>query len=133
MAAIHNAMSSGIVTKKDGKDAYTFLQEKGIPFAGLQANSYTRIMSQFIEEETLKASRDQAKEYGEPEWCKGTGLRHTHHQAIAPTVSNANISGGVSPSIEPIPANVFNLKTAKGTFIKRNPTYAVRMADVLCR
>jgi ribonucleoside-diphosphate reductase alpha chain len=101
---------------------HTFLQEKGIPFAGLQANSYTRIMSQFIEEGALKASRDQAKEYGEPEWCKGTGLRHTHHLAIAPTVSNANISGGVSPSIEPIPANVFNLKTAKGTFIKKNPT-----------
>ena len=101
---------------------HTFLQEKGIPFAGLQANSYTRIMSQFIEEGALKASRDQAIEYGEPEWCKGTGLRHTHHLAIAPTVSNANISGGVSPSIEPIPANVFNLKTAKGTFIKKNPT-----------
>jgi len=101
---------------------HTFLQEKGIPFAGLQANSYTRMMSQFIEEGALKASRDQAIEYGEPEWCKGTGLRHTHHLAIAPTVSNANISGGVSPSIEPIPANVFNLKTAKGTFIKKNPT-----------
>jgi ribonucleoside-diphosphate reductase alpha chain len=101
---------------------HTFLQEKGIPFAGLQANSYTRIMSRFIEEEALKASKDQAELYGEPEWCKGTGLRHTHHLAIAPTVSNANISGGVSPSIEPLPANVFNLKTAKGTFIKKNPT-----------
>jgi len=101
---------------------HTFLQEKNIPFAGLQANSYTRIMFDFIEKEALKASRDQAKEYGEPEWCKGTGLRHTHHLAIAPTVSNAHISGGVSPSIEPIPANVYNLKTAKGTFIKRNPT-----------
>jgi ribonucleoside-diphosphate reductase alpha chain len=101
---------------------HTFLQEKNIPFAGLQANSYTRIMFEFIEKEALKASRDQAELYGEPEWCKGTGLRHTHHLAIAPTVSNAHISGGVSPSIEPIPANVFNLKTAKGTFIKRNPT-----------
>ena len=101
---------------------HTFLQEKGIPFAGLQANSYTRIMSRFIEEEALKASRAQAELYGEPEWCKGTGLRHTHHLAIAPTVSNANISGGVSPSIEPLPANVFNLKTSKGTFIKKNPT-----------
>jgi len=101
---------------------HTFLQEKGIPFAGLQANSYTRVMFDFIEKETLKASRAQAELYGEPEWCKGTGLRHTHHLAIAPTVSNAHISGGVSPSIEPIPANVFNLKTAKGTFIKRNPT-----------
>jgi ribonucleoside-diphosphate reductase alpha chain len=101
---------------------HTFLQEKGIPFAGLQANSYTRVIFDFIEKETLKASRAQAELYGEPEWCKGTGLRHTHHLAIAPTVSNAHISGGVSPSIEPIPANVFNLKTAKGTFIKKNPT-----------
>ena len=101
---------------------HTFLQEKGIPFAGLQANSYTRLMFDFIEKGALKASRDQATEYGEPEWCKGTGMRHTHHLAIAPTVSNAHISGGVSPSIEPIPANVYNLKTAKGTFIKRNPT-----------
>ena len=101
---------------------HTFLQEKGIPFAGLQANSYTKIMFEFIEQEALKASREQAALYGEPEWCKGTGLRHTHHVAIAPTVSNANISGGVSPSIEPLPANIFNLKTAKGTFIKKNPT-----------
>jgi ribonucleoside-diphosphate reductase alpha chain len=101
---------------------HTFLQENNIPFAGLQANSYTRLIFDFIEKEALKASRDQAKEYGEPEWCKGTGMRHTHHLAIAPTVSNAHISGGVSPSIEPIPANVYNLKTAKGTFIKKNPT-----------
>jgi len=101
---------------------HTFLQERGIPFAGLQANSYTRLMFDFIEKGALRASRDQAELYGEPEWCKGTGLRHTHHLAIAPTVSNAHISGGVSPSIEPIPANVYNLKTAKGTFIKKNPT-----------
>lgn len=101
---------------------HTFLQEKGIPFAGLQANSYTRLMFDFIEKGALKASLDQAIEYGEPEWCKGTGLRHSHHLAVAPTVSNAHISGGVSPSIEPLPANVYNLKTAKGTFIKKNPT-----------
>jgi ribonucleoside-diphosphate reductase alpha chain len=101
---------------------HTFLQEKNIPFAGLQANSYTRLMFDFIEKGALKASRDQAIEYGEPEWCKGTGFRHSHHLAVAPTVSNAHISGGVSPSIEPLPANVYNLKTAKGTFIKKNPT-----------
>jgi ribonucleoside-diphosphate reductase alpha chain len=101
---------------------HTFLQQKGLPFVGIQANSYTRMMFDFIEKETLKASREQAELYGEPEWCKGTGLRHTHHLAPAPTVSNAHISGGVSPSIEPIPANVYNLKTAKGVFIKRNKT-----------
>jgi len=99
---------------------HTFLQSKGLPFVGIQASAYTRMIFSFIEAEALKASRDQAIEYGEPEWCKGTGLRHTHHLAPAPTVSNAHISGGVSPSIEPIPANVYNLKTAKGVFIKRN-------------
>jgi len=99
---------------------HTFLQSKGIPFVGIQANAYTRLMFEFIEKETLKASKAQAELYGEPEWCKGTGLRHTLHLAPAPTVSNAHISGGVSPSIEPIPANVYNLKTAKGVFIKRN-------------
>ena len=99
---------------------HTLLQSKNLPFAGIQASSLTRIISEFIETEALKASKDQAELYGEPEWCKGTGLRHSHHLAIAPTVSNAHISGGVSPSIEPIPANVYNLKTAKGVFIKRN-------------
>jgi ribonucleoside-diphosphate reductase alpha chain len=99
---------------------HTLLQSKNLPFVGIQASSLTRIISEFIETEALKASRDQAEMYGEPEWCRGTGLRHSHHLAIAPTVSNAHISGGVSPSIEPIPANVYNLKTAKGVFIKRN-------------
>jgi ribonucleoside-diphosphate reductase alpha chain len=99
---------------------HTFLQAKGIPFVGIQANAHTRMIFEFMEQETKKASKEQAELYGEPEWCKGTGMRHTHHLAPAPTVSNAHISGGVSPSIEPIPANVYNLKTAKGVFIKRN-------------
>jgi len=99
---------------------HTFLQSKNLPFTGIPADTYTRLMFSFIEEGALKASREQAELYGEPEWCKGTGLRHSHHLAIAPTVSNAHISGGVSPSVEPIPANVYNLKTAKGVFIKKN-------------
>jgi ribonucleoside-diphosphate reductase alpha chain len=99
---------------------HTFLQSKNLPFTGIPADTYTRIMFSFIEEGALKASKEQAELYGEPEWCRGTGLRHSHHLAIAPTVSNAHISGGVSPSTEPIPANVYNLKTAKGVFIKKN-------------
>jgi ribonucleoside-diphosphate reductase alpha chain len=100
---------------------HTFLQAKGVPFVGIQANAYTREIFSFIDSESLKASKDMAVEYGEPEWCKGTGVRHSHRMAIAPTVSNAHISGGVSPSIEPLPANIYNLKTAKGVFIKKNP------------
>jgi len=99
---------------------HTYLQSKGLPFVGIQANAYTNTIFNFINKESLKASQNMAVEYGEPEWCKGTGVRHTHRLAIAPTVSNAIISGGVSPSIEPLPANIFNLKTSKGVFIKKN-------------
>ncbi len=41
-----------------------------------------------IRNEAEAASRQLAVEYGEPLWCKGTGMRNTHVLAIAPTVSN---------------------------------------------
>ncbi len=40
--------------------------------------------------------------------------------ACAPTVSNSLISGGVSQGIEPVIANYYAQKTAKGTFIRKN-------------
>jgi ribonucleoside-diphosphate reductase alpha chain len=121
---MENTVRSAIKGRAIGIGAlgwHTFLQSKNIPFVGIQANAYTREIFSFIDSESLKASQDMAKEYGEPEWCRGTGVRHSHRMAIAPTVSNAHISGGVSPSIEPLPANIYNLKTAKGVFIKKNP------------
>jgi ribonucleoside-diphosphate reductase alpha chain len=49
-------------------------------------------------------------------------MRNTHLRAIAPTVSNSKLSGNVSPGIEPWAANVFTDQSAKGTFIRKNPT-----------
>jgi ribonucleoside-diphosphate reductase alpha chain len=40
--------------------------------------------------------------------------------AIAPTMSNSIISGGMSAGIEPLTANCYSLKSAKGTFIRKN-------------
>jgi ribonucleoside-diphosphate reductase alpha chain len=48
-------------------------------------------------------------------------MTNTHLLAIAPTVSNSTISGGVSAGIEPIPANVYTFNSSKGTFIRKNP------------
>ena len=63
-----------------------------------------------------------ADTYGEPLWCIGTGFRNTHMRAIAPTVSNSKLAGNISPGIEPWAANVFTDQSAKGTFIRKNPT-----------
>jgi ribonucleoside-diphosphate reductase alpha chain len=101
---------------------HTYLQDRGIPFEGLYSQYETRKIFSQIKLECDRASRDMAREFGEPLWCIGTGMRNTHTRAIAPTVSNSKLSGNVSPGIEPWAANVFTEQTAKGTFIRKNPT-----------
>jgi len=101
---------------------HTYLQQKGIPFEGLQAQFHTRKIFSHMKDESERASRDMARTYGEPLWCRGTGMRNTHLRAIAPTVSNSKLSGNVSAGIEPWAANVFTEQSAKGTFIRKNPT-----------
>lgn len=101
---------------------HTYLQDRNIPFDSLMAQFETRKIFSQIKIESERASRDMATEYGEPLWCVGTGMRNTHLRAIAPTVSNSKLSGNVSAGIEPWAANVFTEQTAKGTFIRKNPT-----------
>ena len=100
---------------------HTYLQQRGVSFEGLPAQFETRKIFSQIKIESERASRDLAKEYGEPLWCVGTEMRNTHLRAIAPTVSNSKLSGNISPGIEPWAANVFTEQTSKGTFIRKNP------------
>ena len=101
---------------------HTYLQQKGLPFEGLLAQYETRRIFSQIKIESERASMALAEEFGEPLWCVGTGFRNTHLRAIAPTVSNSKLSGNISPGIEPWAANVFTDQSAKGTFIRKNPT-----------
>jgi ribonucleoside-diphosphate reductase alpha chain len=101
---------------------HSYLQNKNIPFDSLTAQFETRKIFSQIKIESERASRDMAREYGEPLWCVGTGMRNSHLRAIAPTVSNSKLSGNVSAGIEPWAANVFTEQTAKGTFIRKNPS-----------
>lgn len=108
---------------------HTFLQSKGLPFNSISSTAWTNTIFSQIRNEAEAASRKLAEEYGEPEWCKGTGMRNTHLLAIAPTVSNSTISGGVSAGIEPIPANIYTFNSNKGTFIRKNPVLETYLED----
>jgi len=101
---------------------HTYLQQKETPFEGLLAQYETRRIFSQIKIESERASMALADAFNEPLWCVGTGMRNTHLRAIAPTVSNSKLSGNISPGIEPWAANVFTDQSAKGTFIRRNPT-----------
>ena len=99
---------------------HTFLQQKGLPFNSIASTAHTHNIFSKIKMEAEAASRQLAVEYGEPLWCRGTGMRNTHLLAIAPTVSNSVITGGISAGIEPLPANIYTFNGAKGTFIRKN-------------
>ena len=97
------------------------LQDRMMPFASLGARLQNRSMFEHIQVESDRASQDLAREYGEPEWCQGTGFRHTHRRAVAPTFSNAIISGTDAQSIEPLIVNAGTAGTSKGVALRKNP------------
>lgn len=99
---------------------HTLLQKNNIPFDSMDAMMLNGQVFRTIRSKADVATRELAVEFGEPEWCKGTGVRNTHLLAIAPTVSNSTISGNLSAGIEPLVANSFVQNSSKGTFIRKN-------------
>jgi ribonucleoside-diphosphate reductase alpha chain len=96
-------------------------QKRGLPFASEGARQLNLEVHEFINAKATAASKQLACDYGEPEWCVGTGYRNSHLLAIAPTRTNSVISGAFSQGIEPVDANYFVAKQSKGTFIRKNP------------
>lgn len=100
---------------------HTYLQLHGIPFESLEAHSLNSLIFKGINEEAKKASRWMAEELGEPEWCRGYGVRNTHLMAVAPNLSSALICGSVSQGIEPVYKNAYVQGSAAGEMNRLNP------------
>jgi ribonucleoside-diphosphate reductase alpha chain len=99
-----------------------YLQSKLIPFEGGGFNSavqHTHKLYGIIAERAEEESRQLAKERGEPEDMKGTGLRNSRTTAIAPNANSADLLD-TSPSIEPYFRNVFIKSTRAGNFTVKN-------------
>lgn len=92
----------------------TYLQEKRIPYESLEAYFLNTQIFKHIHDESLRASKWLAEILGEPEWCKGTGLRNTHRTAIAPTKSTSNLMGGVEESVFPSVGMVYEASSSVG-------------------
>src|SRR5690606_3464241 len=74
-----------------------------------------------LQRKSLKASKDLAELFGEPEVMKGYGRRNSTLLAVAPTTSSAFILGQVSQRIEPIWSNTYVKDVAKAKVTIRNP------------
>lgn len=110
----HRALGLGVM------GWHSYLQKNMIPFEGMQAKGLTHKIFKEISEKALKASKELAHIYGEPEILKGYGQRNTTLMAIAPTTSSSAILGQTSPGIEPFSSNYYKAGLAKGNFMRKN-------------
>src|SRR5690625_3532770 len=100
---------------------HSYLQSKTISSESLDGSKYNVWTFRGIQEKALKASKDLATLYGEPEVLKGYWRRNSTLLAVAPTTSSAFILGQVSQSIEPIWSNNYVKDVAKAKVTIRNP------------
>jgi ribonucleoside-diphosphate reductase alpha chain len=108
---------------------HSYLQQSWTPFESFEAHQKNNEIFKHLHDESLRASKWLAENLGEPEWCKGFGVRHTHRTAIAPNMSSALICGGYSQGIEPIYKNIFVQSTAGGDVNRVNPILLQYMKD----
>ena len=102
---------------------HTYLQQESIPFHSLDAQFFNNSYFKEMQAETQIATKWLAEVLGEPEWCKGYGVRNTHTMAMMPTMSTAAIMGGISQGIEPMIGACFVQSNAGGETERINPVF----------
>lgn len=108
---------------------HTLFQQRNIEAESFEAHMLSQEIQAHIWDESLRASQDMARILGEPEWCKGYGLRNTHRIAIAPTKSTALIMGGISEGIGFDPAMTYTQMTSAGEIDRLNPILLERLKE----
>lgn len=101
----------------------SYLMSKGIEYGSMESFWRNEEIYKTIRSEADEATRWMAKVLGEPEWCKGYGVRNTHLLAIAPTKSTGLLMGGYSEGINVPPAFVFAQDTPAGTVYRIDPVF----------
>jgi ribonucleoside-diphosphate reductase alpha chain len=100
---------------------HSLLHKRKLPFESFQAQKLNVEIFNELNRQSGSASRYLADKLGEPEYCKGYGVRNTHRLAVAPTMSTSQLMGGVSQGIEPFIGNVFVQQGAGGETIRVVP------------
>ena len=96
-----------------------YLQSKNLPWESLSAKFENIKIFTRIKDESMDATKELAREFGEAPDMVGSGKRNSHLLAIAPN-ANSSIICGCSPSIEPLKSNAFTHRTRAGAHLVKN-------------
>ena len=98
-----------------------YLQSKMIPFESKEAEEFNLRFFKEFHENLHAASEYMGAAYGYAKWAETGKRRNIQMSAIAPTVGNSVMAGGVTPGIEPLAANYFQADGSAGSWIRINP------------
>lgn len=99
---------------------HTLLQKELIPVDSLEAMFINEEIFSTMDKESLAATQWLAQELGEPEGCKGLGIRNATRMMMPPTKSTAELMAGASEGIGLDTAWVFTKQSAGGEFFRVN-------------
>ena len=108
---------------------HTYLLDHSIVWGSLESKFTNIKMFSTIKSEATHATHWMAKVLGEPELCKGYGVRNTHLLAVAPTKSTALIVGSVSEGINPQVGFVYTQSTPSGEVFRIDPSFLQLIKD----
>ena len=108
---------------------HTYLLDHSIVWGSLESKFTNIKMFSTIKSEATHATQWMAKVLGEPELCKGYGVRNTHLLAVAPTKSTALIVGSVSEGINPQVGFVYTQSTPSGEVFRIDPSFLQLIKD----
>lgn len=107
----------------------TLLMQERLPFGSLESFYLNSEIFKTIQKDGKEASQWLASVLGEPEWCKGYGVRNTHITAIAPTKSTSLLMGGCTEGINPPVAMAFTQVTPAGEMQRIDPTFLAYLRE----
>lgn len=111
---------------------HSLLQSRNLPFESEEATALNEEVFALIKTKADAATKELAKEFGEPTVLEGYGRRNTTLLAIAPNTSSAFILGQVSQGIEPIWSNCYVKDVAKIKVTIKNPMLQKLLAEKDC-
>lgn len=102
---------------------HTYFQDRMIPLESMEAYLLNGKWFNDIKKQAVESSMKLAIHAGEPEWCKGTGMRNTHLLAVAPTLTTSSLMGGISEGINPFFGCFYSQRYSTSLVHKENPSF----------
>lgn len=108
---------------------HTLMQQEMIPVASMDAMALNIEVFSKLDKDSKEATEWLATVQGEPEGCKGLGIRNATRLMMPPTKSTAEIMGGASEGIGLDVAMAFTKQSAGGEFFRINKVLLKLMKD----